>query len=96
MKANAPEKIYLQVCGDCHQTDCESCKFEDLEDNVTWAKERIFEKDVEYTRTDAFIEKACEWLEENADMFEAFDTDSKTYYMDKNAMIEQFKKAMKL
>lgn len=66
MKANeAPEKIYLQVCGDCPQTDCESCKFEDFEDNITWCKDRIFSKDIEYTRTDVFIKKACEWLENN-------------------------------
>lgn len=59
MKANkAPEKIYLQVCGDCPQTDCENCKFEDFEDNITWCKDRIFPKDIEYARTDAFIEKA--------------------------------------
>lgn len=63
MKANAPEKIYLQVCGDCPQTDCESCKFEDFEDNITWCKDRIFPKDIEYTRTDAFIEKARKWFE---------------------------------
>ena len=62
MKANAPEKIYLQVCGDCPQTDCENCKFEDFEDNITWCKDRIFPKDIEYIRTDAFIEKACEWI----------------------------------
>ena len=63
MKANeAPEKIYLQVCGDCPQTDCDSCKFEDLEDNITWCRDRIFPKDIEYTRTDAFIEKAEEYL----------------------------------
>jgi hypothetical protein len=49
---------------------------------------------VEYIREDAFIEKACAWLEENADMFEAFDSETDTYYMDKNAMIEDFKKAM--
>lgn len=70
MKANAPEKIYLQVCGDCHQTDCDNCKFEDLEDNVTWAKERIFSKDVEYTRTDAFIEKAKKWFEQQNEWFD--------------------------
>ena len=59
MKANeAPEKIYLQVCGDCNDNDCENCKFDDLEDNVTWCKDKIFDKDIEYTRTDAFIEKA--------------------------------------
>jgi len=66
MKTNvAPEKIYLQVCGDCPQTDCESCKFEDFEDNITWCKDRIFPKDIEYTRTDAFIKKACAWLKNN-------------------------------
>lgn len=57
-----PEKIYLQVCGDCKDNDCENCKFEDLEDNVTWCKDEIFDKDIEYTRTDAFIEKALSWL----------------------------------
>lgn len=61
----APERIYLQVCGDCPQTDCENCKFEDLEDNVTWCKDKIFDKDIEYIRKDAFIEKACEWIKEN-------------------------------
>ena len=56
----APEKIYLQVCGDCKDDDCKNCKFEDLNDNVTWCKDKIYEKDIEYTRTDAFIEKACD------------------------------------
>ena len=62
MKPNAPEKIYLQVCGDCNDNDCKNCKFEDLEDNVTWCKDKIFEKDIEYIRTDAFIEKAAQFL----------------------------------
>ena len=61
----APEKIYLQVCGDCNSNDCDNCKFEDLEDNVTWCKDKIFDKDIEYIRKDAFIEKACEWIKEN-------------------------------
>ena len=66
MKANeAPEKIYLQICGNCNDNDCEHCKFEDLEDDVTWSKDKIFDKDVEYTRTDAIIEKAEKWLNEN-------------------------------
>ena len=60
----APEKIYLQVCGDCNVNDCENCKFEDLEDNVTWSKDKIFDKDIEYIRTDAFVEKAVKWIEE--------------------------------
>lgn len=62
---NAPKKIYLQVCGDCEENECQSCKFEDLEDNVTWSKDPIFKKDVEYTRTDAFIEKACEYISQH-------------------------------
>ena len=66
MKANeAPEKIYLQVCGDCNNNDCENCKFEDLEDNVTWCKDKIFDKDIEYIRTDAFIKKACTYLKKH-------------------------------
>ena len=69
MKANeAPEKIYLQVCGDCPQTDCDNCKFSDLEDNVTWCKDRIFNNDIEYTRTDAFIEKACKFISDRVDI----------------------------
>ena len=65
MKANeAPEKIYLQVCGDCNDNDCVNCKFEDVEDNVTWCKDKIFEKDIEYVRADAFINKALAYLNE--------------------------------
>ena len=59
----APEKIYLQACGDCQDNECDNCKFEDLEYLGTWCKDRIFEKDIEYSRTDAFIEKACKYLE---------------------------------
>ena len=61
----APEKIYLQICGNCNDNYCENCKFEDLEGDVTWSKDKIFDKDVEYTRTDDFVEAACEWLENN-------------------------------
>ena len=57
---NAPEKIYLQVCGECPEEDCKNCKFEDLEDNVTWCKDRIYKKDIEYIRKDALLE----WAEE--------------------------------
>ena len=47
MKANAPEKIYLQ-------------------EPTKVRTEKKYDNDVEYTRTDAFIEKACEWLLINA------------------------------
>ena len=90
MKANGePEKIYLQVCGDCPQTDCENCNFEDFEDNITWCKDRIFTKDIEYIRADAFIEKAAKWLEDNAIGYWG------TEAVDNGMMIEDFKKYMK-
>ena len=88
----APEKIYLQVCGDCNDDDCKNCKFEDLEDNATWCMDKIFDKDIEYARTDAFIEKACEWLQgfmECSSLFEYEVPES-----EKMKVIENFKKAM--
>ena len=53
----APDKIYLQICGDCPGVDsCKGCKFKELEDNVTWCPDRIFERDVEYIRKDYLLE----------------------------------------
>ena len=48
MKANAPEKIYVS----------------NYSSGLTynWHNERLAVNDIEYTRTDAFIEKACEFL----------------------------------
>lgn len=64
MKVNeAPEKIYLHP---------------DL-DSIFGITERSCESEVEYTRTDAFIEKACEWLNKNTGFFSE----------------KEFKKAMK-
>ena len=34
---------------------------------------RYRDSDVEYVRTDAFIEKACEWLKKNADNYTWYD-----------------------
>ncbi len=58
MKATAPEKIYLirnistptslNTTNDCHEKYLQE-----------WYKGREKEEDIEYTRTDAFIEKAC-------------------------------------
>ena len=84
---NIPEKIYLQVCGDCPQTDCEDCKFD--EENVTWCVDRIFPKDVEYTRTDAFIEKAAEYLMD-------YEFNDSPTIADRRKRVEEFKKAMML
>ena len=49
MKANAPKKIYLSTI--------------DLEEVGHLLSEANDKDDVEYTRTDAFIEKACSYLD---------------------------------
>ena len=97
MEANeAPEKIYLQVCGDCQDNECDNCKFEDLEDNVTWCKDKIFDKDIEYIRTDAFIEKATKWLNDHIINYMEFDEYSEMLCgFDEDRMIEDFKNYMK-
>lgn len=57
MKANAPEKIYVYIPDD------------DIVGTASTQKgfphQFVTE---EYTRTDAFIEKACKWLERNFNM----------------------------
>lgn len=54
MKANeAPDKIYIHVVDDGEEVwHYATCKRENVDD-------------IEYTRTDAFVEKAVEWLENN-------------------------------
>ncbi len=60
MKANeAPEKIYIHVKGD--------------KVTNTWNSTWIGVHDVEYTRTDAFIEKACEWFKSHGSFTIGFD-----------------------
>lgn len=50
METNTPNKIYVHL-------------------NQFWGltanKDNITKNGIEYTRTDAFIEKACEWIKEN-------------------------------
>lgn len=53
MKANAPEKIYLQ---ENTTTDCYGEWWPE------WFEARAKDDDIEYTRTDAFIEKAARYL----------------------------------
>lgn len=57
MKSNeAPEKIYLQqnTTTDCYE-----------EWWPEWFEARAKDTDIEYTRTDAFFEKAKKWIKEN-------------------------------
>jgi hypothetical protein len=53
MKANeAPEKIYVPTAGD------------ELHYHMA-CPNNDFQESIEYTRTDAFIEKACDWMDEH-------------------------------
>ena len=51
----APEKIYIDDFGS--------------ELSFDWHKEHCYEKDIEYIRTDAFIEKTCEFIETYPHLF---------------------------
>ena len=75
MKANAPEKIYI---------------FENPVLDFTKLSVKQSDEDIEYTRTDAFIEKAVKWLDDNAVKY--WGTDA----VDNGMMIYDFKKAIKL
>ncbi len=73
MKANeAPEKIYLNP----------------RQDALTEMLSTKVKGDIEYTRTDAFIEKACEWIKEKWD-------DNYTMPIIIDSVIEDFKNYVK-
>ena len=75
MKANeAPENIYLHIRPN-------------KEIGSTWHGNKISDTDIEYTRTDAFIEKAWDWIENN--IFSPNQQDESFLYY------EQFKNYMK-
>ena len=78
MKANeAPEKIYVPTAGD------------ELHYHMACPNNE-FQESIEYTRTDAFIEKASEWFKKR---YEWIDIDGTRNY-DKSAF-EDFKNYMK-
>lgn len=58
----APEKIYIQS----FNVSEEDAKFErKLYFDDVWTEEpESGEENIEYTRNDAFIEKACDWIKE--------------------------------
>ena len=87
MKANeAPEKLYLE------RILCSNEVYE------TWKSEKTISDDIEYTRTDAFIEKACEWLRTHSedDYFELIQDANYcgAGNINKKRMIEDFRKYM--
>ena len=86
MKTNdAPEKIYLEriLCSN--------------EVYGNWKSQKTISDDIEYVRTDAFIEKACQFLSEKCDLciYEEFDPENRTYYINYDKIVEDFKNYMK-
>ena len=77
----APERLYVSDY--------------DSEVRYNWHPERLAVKDIEYTRTDAFIEKACLWLKDNTDRY-LYNTGGIDEYIPKcgGKIIEDFKKYM--
>lgn len=74
MKANeVPEKIYVPTTGD------------ELHYHMACPNNE-FQESIEYTRTDAFIEKAWDWIEDN--LLSSNQQDKSRFYY------EQFKKYM--
>ena len=89
MKASeAPEKIYLTTFG---FPICEPIPQESSNPDTVWSEKPYMDADsIEYTRTDAFIEKACEWLSKNS-------PDYINYFIshDFGKFVEDFRKAQK-
>jgi hypothetical protein len=84
MKTNeAPEKIYIS------NFDIETLpKNEQLSER--WHEVSTQDTDIEYTRTDAFIDKACEWLKEHGGGYWMDDYDLPT-----DELVKDFKNYMK-
>lgn len=91
MKENeAPEKIYL-----------ERVLYTDIVyDN--WKPQKTISDDIEYTRTDAFIEKAVRFIKDNIELDKYNSPDEESYrmgcavdYFETNMFVEDFKKYMK-
>lgn len=75
----APEKIYLNPALDA----------------LTKAlSEKTDEDDVEYTRTDAFIEKACNFIKEHHHEFSFWNTEEYELGFSTQKFIEDFKRYM--
>ena len=78
----APDKIYI----------CPS-ELAGIDYEEEWL-DRPFGDSIEYTRTDAFIEKACEWFEEN--FMNVHKWEISTYeFENTKSMIDEFRKYMK-
>ena len=86
----APEKIYLVPFG---KKIIEPLPQEGSLADTIWSSKPYGNSNagnIEYTRSDAFIEKACEWLEDNL-----FNYWSQLNANNTNDFIEEFKQSIK-
>ena len=81
MKVNVPEKIYL----------FKNLVTETPDDR--WLSKKSCNDDIEYVHTDAFIEKAAEWIKNKAENY-IVDTPLCSYFDYKRA-VENFKEYIK-
>ena len=79
----APEKIYLEriLCSN------------EVYDN--WKSQKTISDDIEYTRTDTFIEKACQFIKEHHHEFSFWNTEEYELGFSTQKFIEDFKNYMK-
>ena len=86
----APEKIYLGIGPIGGDKPNEKYLY------AEWDEEpKPMVKNIEYTRTDAFIEKATKWLKENAVNFVSKDNKGEPYLY-RIGLADEFIKAMML
>ena len=93
MKANeAPEKIYL-IRNFSNPTSLNTTNDHHGKFLNEWYKSREKDADIEYVRTDAFIEKACDFIKANIDHYIGYYLNDGDTYLD-DSFIENFKKNM--
>ena len=74
----APEKVYIDDFGSGFSHG--------------WHTEHSYERDIEYIRTDIFIEKVCEFIKERFSFEDSWHVEGETTILDK--VIEDIKKYM--
>lgn len=92
MTNEAPQKIYIQS----FNVNEEDAKFERLLyfDDIWTEEPEPGQENIEYIRTDAFIEKAAEWLRKNADNYTWYDeTEGESGMID--SFVDDFRDYMK-
>ena len=90
----APEKIYLirNISTPTSLNTTNDCREKYLQE---WYKGREKDADIEYTRTDAFIEKACEFIKDHHHEFSFWNTEEYELGFSTQKFINDFKEYMK-